>query len=289
MSETTSSNISRRTAIRSLAAFAALPALPALSRLHPYGWRGLDRIGLALITVRGLAARDFARTLQAVAKIGYRDLDMYIYEGRRPAKETRAVLDRAGLTCRSARVATPALYRGWDRSLDAAKELGARWITLANVPYEERLTLRDWHELSELFNRVGEAARQREMGFCYHNHDFELQPLEGRVPLDVMLAGTDADLVKLQMDVYWVTKGGRDPANEIARLGSRVASLHLKDMDRTPERGITSVGAGTIDFARILSAATRVGVADYFVEEDAPADPLAAARASYTKLSTLQF
>ena len=289
MSGETSNNISRRTAIRNLAALAALPASSALGRLHPYRWQGLDRIGLALITVRGLAARDFEGTLQSVAKIGYRDLDIYIYEGRRPAKETRAVLDRTGLTCRSARVATPALYRGWDRSLDAAKELGARWITLANVPYDERLTLRDWQELSELFNRVGEAARQRELRFCYHNHDFELQPLEGKVPLDVMLAATDPDLVKLQMDVYWVTKGGRDPANEIARLGSRVASLHLKDMDRTPERGITSVGSGTIDFARILIAARRVGVSDYFIEEDAPADPLAAARASYAYVSTLQF
>ena len=278
--------MSRRSAIRSLAALAALPTFPALGRLSSS--RRLDRIGLALFTVRPLAARDFERTLQQVAEIGYRDLDMYIYEPRRPAKETRAVLDRTGLTCRSARVATPALYRAWDRSLDAAKELGARWITLANVTYEERLTLRDWRELSELFNRVGETARQRGLGFCYHNHDFELQALEGKVPLDVMLAATDADLVKMQMDVYWVTKGGRDPVSEIARLGSRVASLHLKDMDRTPQRGITTVGRGIIDFAPILRAAQRAGVTDYFVEEDAPADPLAAARASYSHLSALK-
>ena len=147
--------------------------------------------------------------------------------------------------------------------------------------------MRDWQELSELFNRVGDAARRRELGFCYHNHDFEFQPLEGKVPLDVMLAATDAALVKLQLDVYWVAKGGRDPASEIARLGSRVASLHLKDMDRTPGRGIASVGSGTIDFARILSAAKLAGVADYFVEEDAPRDALAAARASYSHLSAL--
>lgn len=287
------SDISRRAALQRLAAFAALPTVPGQRRLPDDGEPGLDRIGLALFTVRALVDRNFERTLQQVAEIGYRDLDMYIYEGRRPAKETRAALDRTGLACRSARVATPALYRGWDRSVDAASELGARWITLANVSYEERLTSRDWRELSELFNRVGEAARRRGLGFCYHNHDFELQPLEGegeaKAPLDMILAATDADLVKLQMDVYWMTKGGRDPANEIARMGSRVASLHLKDMDRTPERGITSVGSGTIDFTRIVGAARRVGVADYFVEQDSPTDPLAAARASYTYLAALRF
>ena len=69
----------------------------------------LDRVGLAVFTVRAPAARDFERTLAGVAEIGYRDLDMYIFEGRRPPKETRAILDRVGLTCRSARVATPAL------------------------------------------------------------------------------------------------------------------------------------------------------------------------------------
>lgn len=275
------SDITRREALGRLAALAALPSLAR------FGPPPLERIGLAVFTVRPLLARDFERTMQAVAQIGYRDLDMYIHESRLRPRETRAVIDRAGLTCRSARVATPALYRGWDRSLDAALELGARWITLANVPYEERLLLRDWQELFEVFSKVGDEARKRGLGFCYHNHDFELQPIENRIPLDLLVTSTSADLVKLQMDVYWMTKGGRDPVAEITRLGSRVASLHLKDMDRTPQRGITTVGSGTIDFARVIAAARTAGVEDFYVEEDAPRDPLAAVRASYAHLRGL--
>ena len=148
--------------------------------------------------------------------------------------------------------------------------------------------MRDWARLFDLFNRAGRAARSRDLGFCYHNHDFELQPLEGRVPLDALLAATDADVVRLQMDVYWMAKGGRDPAAEIARLGSRVASLHLKDMDATAERGITTVGRGTIDFARVLRAGHAAQVSDFFVEEDSPVDPLDAARRSYAHLAALE-
>lgn len=251
--------------------------------------RKLDRIGLALFTVRPLLSRDFERTLQQVATIGYRDVDMYIYESTREPAETRAMLDRAGLLCPSARVATPALYRGWDRFLDAAKTLGARWITLANVPYEERLHLRDWQELSDVLNKAGEAARSRGLSFCYHSHSFELEPMEGKVPLDLLLASTDPALVKLQMDVYWMTHGGRNPAAEIRRLGSRVATLHLKDMDATPARGITSVGSGRIDFKAVLAAAADARVANVFVEEDAPADPLEAIRSSYSYLARLDF
>jgi sugar phosphate isomerase/epimerase len=283
--------IDRRRAIRALAALTATPFLaraeitPA-ERVRP---RKLDRIGLALITVGRLTSRDYERTLQQVAEIGYRDVDMYIYDARREPAETRAMLDRVGLLCASARIATPALYRGWDRFLDAANALDARWITLANVPYEERLHLRDWHEIADVLNKAGDAARRRGLTLCYHNHAFELESLEGKIPLDLLLASTEPELVKLQMDVYWMTRGGRNPATEIRRLGSRVATLHLKDMDATPARGITSVGRGTIGFKAVLAAAADAKVSHYFVEEDAPADPLDAIRSSYAHLARLEF
>ena len=274
--------------MRALAALALTPLITRadVTRLRQ---RRLDRIGLALFTVRPLMSRDFERTLQQVAGIGYRDVDMYIYESKREPAETRAMLDRAGLACPSARVATPALYRGWDRFLDAANTLGARFITLANIPYEERLHLRDWQEIADVLNKAGEAARRRGLTLCYHNHSFELEPLEGKVPLDLLLASTDPALVKLQMDVYWMTHGGRNPAAEIRRLGSRVASLHLKDMDATPTRGITTVGRGIIDFRAVLAAAADAKVSHCFVEEDAPADPLGAVRSSYAHLAQLDF
>lgn len=280
--------VDRRSALRSLAALAATPlfARDKIAAIRP---RKLDRIGLALYTVTRLTSRDYERTLQQVAEIGYRDVDMYIYDSRREPDETRAMLDRAGLACPSARVATPALYRGWDRFLDAANTLGARWITLANVSYEERLHLRDWQELADVLNTAGDAARRRGLTLCYHNHAFELEPMEGTVPLDLLLASTDPALVRLQMDVYWMTRGGRTPAAEIRRLGSRVATLHLKDMDATPARAITSVGRGTIDFRAVLAAAADAKVSDCFVEEDAPADPLAAIRSSYAHLARLEF
>ena len=280
--------VDRRSALRSLAAVVAAP-LFARGGVAFLRSRRLDRIGLALFTVNSLTGRGYERTLQQVAGIGYRDVDMYIYDSRRAPAETRTMLDRAGLACPSARVATPALYRGWNRYLDAANTLGARWITLANVSYEERIRLRDWHEIAEVLNKAGEAARRQGLTLCYHNHAFELEPLEGRVPLDLLLESTDPALVRLQMDVYWMARGGRNPAAEIRRLGSRVATLHLKDMDDTPERGITSVGRGTIDFRAVLAAAADAKVRDYFVEQDAPADPLEAIRSSYAHLAQLEF
>jgi sugar phosphate isomerase/epimerase len=259
-------------------------------RVPPPGEERLDRIGLALITLGRDVTRDFEGTLRQVAAIGYRELDMYIYASGLEAPATRAILDRVGLTCPSARVTTVSLYRGWERFLDAAVTLGSRYITLANVPPDERRAVRDWHELAEVFNRAGEAATRAGVTFCYHNHAFEFEPLDGRIPFELLVAETEASLVKLQVDVYWVTRGGRDPAAELRRLAGRVASLHLKDMDSTAARGITTVGRGTIRFAEVLRAATETGVRHFFVEEDAPPSPaIDAVRASYEFLRKLDF
>jgi sugar phosphate isomerase/epimerase len=250
--------------------------------------RHLDRIGLALYTLRAEAARDFEGTLAQVASVGYREVDMYIYESGLEASATRAVLDRTGLACTSARVRTTSLYRGWERFCDAAATLGARYITLAYIAPEEAVTLRDWHELAAVFNRCARAAADRGLTFCYHNHEAEFVAMDGTVPYDLVLAETDPALVKMQIDVYWLVRGGRAPVDELRRLAGRVATLHLKDMDATPGRGITTVGKGTIDFVAVLRAAIDTGIGHWYVEEDAPASPgIDAVRSAYAYLTRL--
>ncbi len=248
----------------------------------------LDHVGLAVITLRADAQRDFEGTMRQVASIGYRDLDMYIYESSLDAPATRAILDRFGLACTSARVRTTSLYRGWERFLDAANVLGAKFITLADVPAPERQTLRDYHELAALFNRCAATAQQHGLTFCYHNHDAELRPMEGALPYDVLIAETDPKLVHLQMDVYWMVHGGRDPVQELQRLAGRVSTLHLKDMQSWPRTGITTVGQGRIDFRAILRTAIGTGIRYWYVEEDAPKGPgIDAVRSAYTYLHNL--
>jgi sugar phosphate isomerase/epimerase len=244
-------------------------------------------LGVALFTVQREAARDFRGTLAALAALGYREVDMYVYAAGlawTPA-ETRRALDDAGLACPSARVTLATLYRAWDRTLDGAAALGARYVTVANIPAEERSTLVDWRELVALYARCGAAARARGLTLCHHNHEFEFQPVEGAVPWELLLAGTPADDVRVQADVHWLRAGGRDPVREIGRLGARVASLHLKDTGA--DGAIATVGRGTTDFAAVLRAAAAAGVRHAFVEEDAPLDPMAAVRAAAEHLRAL--
>jgi sugar phosphate isomerase/epimerase len=153
-----------------------------------------------------------------------------------------------------------------------------------------RRTLDDWRRLGERFNQAGVAARRAGITFGYHNHDFEFAELEGRVPFDVLLEATDPTLVAIELDLYWITKGGQDPLAYLRRGsgGGRYALVHVKDMDSTPARGMTDPGKGIIDFPRILSVAQEAGVRHHFVEHDNPSDPLATARAGYRYLRSLR-
>jgi sugar phosphate isomerase/epimerase len=200
------------------------------------------------------------------------------------------MLDRHGLSAPSSQVALRALQADAERTLERAGIVGQRYIVVASVAPSERRTLDDWKRTAAAFNRAGEIARKHQIQFCYHNHDVEFTPLEGAVPYDVLLSATDPHLVQLELDLYWMTKGGKDPLDYVTRWPGRFPLVHVKDMDATQRKFFTEVGKGTIDFRRIFRRARLAGIRHYFYEQDeTPGDGFASARASYRYLRSLTF
>lgn len=241
-------------------------------------------VGLELYTVRSLMAKDVEGTLAAVAEIGYREVEFTGEFGRSPG-ELRGTLDRLGLRAPARHVPVESLDGAWPKVLEDSATMGSEYAVVAWVPVEMRRTLDDWRRLGERFNSAGEATRRAGLRFAYHNHDFEFAELEGKLPFDVLLEATDPSLVAIELDLYWITKGGQDPLAYLQRGSGRYALVHVKDMDSTAERGMTDPGKGIIDFPQILPVAREAGVRHYFVEHDNPADPLATARAGFEYLS----
>ena len=142
-------------------------------------------------------------------------------------------------------------------------------------------------------------AREAGLAFCYHNHAFEFQPLEGSTPFQVLMDSTDPKLVALEMDVFWVSVAGHDPVALLGELSGRVALLHVKDKARgtpvvynesVPRNAFKEAGNGVIDWPKVLHAASAAGVQHYFVEQDqTPGDPLESLRQSFAFLSKLNF
>ncbi len=264
---------------------AALASLipPALGVGHR-----LERIGLQLYTVRRELERDFDGTLARVAEIGYREVEFAGYFDRSP-QQVRASLDRHRLAAPAAHVPLDALRGDWSRTLADAHVVGHRYVVVAWLPPESRSTLDAYRRFAELFNRAGEEAAKTGVQFAYHNHDFEFAPLEGRVPYDVLLGQTDHKLVQLEMDLYWIVKGGQDPLTYFARFPGRFPMVHVKDSMGPPAHNMADVGAGTIDWKRIFAREDQAGIRHFFVEHDEPRDAFASIGASYEYLRRLEF
>jgi sugar phosphate isomerase/epimerase len=277
--------IDRREFIGTLGALAVGASLPACRPARATS--RISKIGLQLYTVRDLMKKDVEGTLAAVAGAGYTEVEFAGYFDKTPA-DIRAMLDRHGLVAPSVHAGSIA-PDDWAKSLDAAHVIGHKYIVMPWIPAERRKTLDDWKRVAADFNRVAATAQAAGLQFAYHNHDFEFPLVEGRVPYDLLLAETDPKLVQLEIDLYWITKGGQDPLAYFARWPGRVPLVHVKDSAGPPDHKMVDVGSGTIDWKRIFARSEQAGIKHYFVEHDQPADPIASITASCAYLKRLEF
>jgi sugar phosphate isomerase/epimerase len=280
--------IERRDFIRTLSAAAVGQALPTLApgpkSLVP---RRIEHIGLQLYTVRDEMKKDVEGTLAQVAASGYTEVEFAGYFGKSPA-DIRAMLDRHGLTAPSAHIASGA-PDAWRDALDAAHVVGHRYVVVPWIPVEKRTGVDGFKKIAADFNKAAEQARAAGLQFAYHNHDFEFVPTSGQLPYDILLADTDPKLVQMEMDLYWIIKGGQDPLKYFARWPGRFPLVHVKDSMGPPDQKMADVGAGKIDWKRIFSREDQAGIKHFFVEHDQPADPFASIRASCEYLKRLEF
>ena len=251
--------------------------------------RKLSTIGMQLYMVRRELEKDFEDTLTRVAALGYREVEFAGYFNH-PPKEVKAQLVRHRLTSPAAHVELAALRGSLQGMIEAAHVIGHRYLLVAWSPPEVRKSPDDYKRLADLFNRTGEQMKKAGIQFAYHNHDFEFAPMGGQLPYDLLLERTDPELVKLEMDLYWIVKGGGNPFKYFERYPGRYHLLHVKDMDATPEHYFTEVGRGLIDFKSIFAGAGKAGVKHYFVEQDeTPGSPFESLKMSMDYLKRLEF
>jgi sugar phosphate isomerase/epimerase len=294
----------RRTFIESSLATGILASLPAR------GFAAMHRIkkaGVQLYTVRDAMKQDFAGTIAKVASIGYKEVEFAGYFDHSPA-DVRAILDKNGLTAPSCHVGFDVVEKHWPETIAAAQTIGHSFIICPWIEEKLRKSPGGWKQVADLFNRAGETSKKTGIQFGYHNHTFEFQPdpnLDGKLPYDFLLENTDRNLVKMEMDLCWISVTGQDPVNYFQRFPGRFPLVHVKDVKQIPKvppgktdeflstdfekHEMTEPGSGVIDWKRIFSKADQAGIQHFFVEHDQPADPFASIAASYKYLSTLRF
>lgn len=267
--------ITRRTLLKQLAVFSAG------SMLVKDSFAGHNapskKVGLQLYTLRNDMGKTPLETLQKVAELGYGEVENFGYGngkffGMEP-KIYRENLDKLGLSAVSGHYMMGSMAN-WQQVVDDAAAIGQKYMVIAFLLPNERKTIDDYKKVAESLNKGGETCKKAGIQLCYHNHDFEFQPIDGQLPFDLLMQ-TDKDLVKTELDLYWAVKAGYQPVDLFNKYPGRVVLWHVKDMDNTDKKFFTEVGNGTIDFRKIFSNAKKSGMEHFFVEQDVcPGPPL---------------
>ena len=248
---------------------------------------------------------DFDATIAKVAQTGYKEVEFAGYFGKTP-QQVRAILEQNGLTSPSTHIDYDHVENKWPETLEMAKTIGHSFIVCPWIDEKQR-NAEGWKRAAELFNKAGEAAQKAGIQFCYHNHAFEFEQAEGlggKVPYDFLLANTDPKLVKMEMDLCWMTVGNQDPLKYFAAYPGRFPLVHVKDWTSKDASGknydgatgphskpghMTDVGQGDIDWKRIFAKSREAGIRHYFVENDYPKSAFDDIKISHDYLAKLSF
>ncbi len=240
-------------------------------------------IGLQLYTVRDAMGKDPAGTLSKVAGIGYTSVEGATYTGSEKfygmtPKEFKKVLKDNGLVMPSAHyrlgqdkekdeAVKGTMLHDWDRAVDDAAELGLKYMVCAYLSDTERGTLDHYKQVADQLNIAGERCKKNGIQLCYHNHNFEFIKQDDKFPYEVLLT-SDKNLVKMEIDLYWIKKAGQDAIKIFQEHPGRFPLWHVKDMDNTANQNFTEVGNGIINFKEIFKYKNLAGMKYFFVEQD---------------------
>jgi sugar phosphate isomerase/epimerase len=265
-----------------------------------------NRIGIQLYSLRRLIPEGdrgaVRRMFNWLGRAGYTEVEMAGYYGFN-ARQIRNWLDDAGLRAVSGHdplnidVADGQWEAAYVKALQDANTLGQRFTGFAWHPGPH--TVERYKFLADRFNKAGRMAAAAGLQFFYHNHDFEFtnkQP-DGTPLYDILLNETDANLVKFELDLYWIVVGGESPLDYLSRDPARYPLYHVKDKtwkDRPNEQDWEDVGPGAIDFPDIFAAGQGRRVdKHYIIEHDNPplshpGDPEAEYKTAQTGLNYLR-
>lgn len=235
-------------------------------------------LGFQSYDVNAELSRDFEGACRTLAGYGYQLID-YVWMARSTAvspsvqamtaRDVRRAFDAAGLGCRNCHFSWAELHDDYAASIGTAHTLGLNSIVCQALSSRTK-SADGWRWHAEQLNALGEKTKRDGLLTGYHNHPLEFTDIEGVVPFDLLLQGTDPKLVQMQLDVGSVAQAGKDPLAYLEKYHDRYFSIHIKDV-RDGRIGV-AVGEGSLDWKKIFAAAKKAPLRNYVVETGARPD-----------------
>jgi sugar phosphate isomerase/epimerase len=235
-------------------------------------------IGAQLYTLRDYTKTpaDIATTLRRVKKMGYDGVQCSAL-GPIDPKELAKILQNEGLACLATHVGIDRLEKESAKVIKEHALWGCKYTATGGF-FPREATTQTWLDFANRFNGIAKLYSGSDLAIGYHNHSHELsrpsnEVGDGKTGLAIFMEKFDAS-IWWEIDTYWITHGGGDPAAWIRRCGQsgkgRIPCVHVKDMgiklDRT--QFMAEVGEGNLNWPEILKACKDAQVEHLLVEQD---------------------
>ena len=239
------------------------------------------KVGIQLYSVREPLKQDFEGTLQKLAGMGIKGVELaYFYGGLEP--------DILAKLMKKLKLEVCGIYEGFDNLCDPggkvyeyARALGCMYLTSG---LDLQAFKDDFAGCIAKFKQACLVAGSKGMTVCYHAHAHEFEKINGKYIMDKILAAVPE--MAFEADTAWIKCGGADPAGYIKKYLNRIPLVHFKDVKA--DKTITELGNGVVDFPAVLRVirGSKVGWISY--EQDSTAlTPLESTKISMDYLSKI--
>lgn len=249
---------------------------------------GKKVIGLQIYSLGKELTENVPAGMKKIKEIGYSTIELAGYGNRKMGQyevsEYRKIVEDAGLKITSAHVNPPErkytsenttkISDWWKQTAEDHVKLGVDRLIQPGMPTIENHD--DVKLVCEVFNNAGEIAKAAGMKWGYHNHNMEFKRIAkpgetlptgpgailrptGDIVYDLMVDGTNPDLVFFEMDVYWTVMGQMDPLDYLEKYPKRIQVLHIKDRSVLGQSGM-------MNFENIFKKAYTNGISEFYVE-----------------------
>ncbi|HTA46327.1 MAG TPA: sugar phosphate isomerase/epimerase [Bryobacteraceae bacterium] len=263
-------------------------------------------LGVRLYSVRGNLHQEADKTLKAIARIGYREVEGY---NRLETITLGPRIKDAGLAVRSCRTETPLITADWENypeykqvtlteAIDSVAGAGVEYFLMGYIAPGARGDAEDFYRrTADRMSAAAELCRKSGLKFAWQNHAFEFEGRPGFRAIDFFKARLDPKLVRLELDPFWASLAGQDPIQLLKDWKGRVSLLHLNDKAKgVPSQFSETIGqgawaepgSGALDLRAIVKAARAAGAQHFFAgQDDSAGDPLDGLRGSFSYLQKL--
>lgn len=181
------------------------------------------------------------------------------------------------------------LLEDFDKIVEDTRTLGASRLRIGMMPFPAMASHEALLEFCGQAEKVSARLADEGITLYYHNHHVEFAKRGGSTLLDVIRA--EAPTMRLEIDVHWVQRGGRDPVRTLQQYSGLVDLVHLKDyrigeLDPSAFEALENgdraafmqaftgvvqfgeVGEGNLDWTDIIEQSLASGAEYLLIEQD---------------------